>query len=91
MFAEFLDKNKTRVFKKDNGYIVKGKLKNYLVKIKDEEDNNIGVWTYPANEYVCINEKTKEGQKLCPADKLLQFCMVMLNDGNLRQEIHTIH
>lgn len=89
LFNEFLEKNKTRVFKKEGGYIVKGKLKNYLVKMKDED--NVGVWTYPGNEYVCINEKTKEGQYLCMFDKLLQFCMVMLNDGNLRNEIHTIH
>jgi hypothetical protein len=89
LFNEFLDKNKTRVFKKEAGYIVKGKLKNYLVKMKDSE--NVGVWSYPANEYVCINEKTKEGQYLCRFDKLLQFCMVMLNDGNLREQIHTIH
>jgi hypothetical protein len=89
LFNEFLEKNKTRVFKKAEGYIVKGKLKNYLIKMKDED--NVGVWSYPANEYVCINEKTKEGQYLCMFDKLLQFCMVMLNDGNLREQIHTIH
>jgi len=57
--------------------------------MKDEE--NVGVWSYPNNEYICINEKTKAGQYLCKFDKLLQFCMVMLNDGNLREEIHTIH
>jgi hypothetical protein len=89
LFAEFLEKNKTRVFKKDSGYIIKGKLKNYLIKMKNEEQ--VGVWTYPANEYVCINEKTKDGEYLCKFDKLLQFCLVMLNDGNLREEIHTIH
>jgi hypothetical protein len=88
LFVEFLEKNKTKVFKKENGYIIKGKLKNYLVKMKDEE--NVGVWSYPNNEYVCINEKTKAGQYLCKFDKLLQFCMVMLNDGNLREEIYTI-
>jgi len=89
LFTEFLARYKTKVFKKDGGYIVKGKLKNYIIKMKDE--NNVGVWSYPANEYVCINEKTKAGQYLCKYDKLLQFCLVMLNDGNLREEIHTIH
>jgi hypothetical protein len=88
LFSEFLTKNKTSVFKKDGGYIIKGKLKNYIVKMKNEED--VGVWSYPNNEYVCINEKTKAGQYLCKYDKLLQFCMVMLNDGKLREEIHTI-
>ena len=88
LFAEFLEKNKTKVFKKEGGYIIKGKLKNYIVKMKNEED--VGVWSYPNNEYICINEKTKEGHYLCKHDKLLQFCMVMLNDGNLREEIHTI-
>ena len=68
--------------------MVKGKLKNYIVKMKNDED--VGVWSYPANEYICINEKTKAGQYLCKYDKLLQFCMCMLNDGNLREEIHTI-
>jgi hypothetical protein len=89
LFKEFLEKNKTRVFAKEGGYIVKGKLKNYMVKMKDED--NCGVWSYPGNEYVCINEATKAGQYLCKFDKLLQFCMVMLNDGNLREQIHTIH
>ena len=89
LFNEFLDKNKLKVFKKEGGYIIKGKLKNYLVKMKNDED--VGVWTYPANEYVCINEKTKAGKYLCKFDKLLQFSMVMLNDGNLREEITTIH
>jgi len=89
LFAEFLEKNKTRVFKKEGGYIVKGKLKNYMVKMKDEE--NCGVYSYPNNEYICINEKSKAGQYLCKADKLLQFCLVMINDGNLRNEITTIH
>lgn len=88
LFAEFLEKNKLRVFKKNGGYIVKGKLKNYIVKMKNDED--CGVWSYPANEYVCINEKTKAGQYLCKADKFLQFCLCMLNDGGLRDEIHTI-
>jgi len=89
LFIEFLDKNKGKVFKKDNGYIVKGKLKNYLVKMKDKE--NAGVWSYPNNEYICINEKTRAGQYLCKYDKLLQFCIAMLNDGNLKQEIYTLH
>lgn len=88
LFNEFLENNKTKVFKKEGGYIVKGKLKNYIVKMKN--DNDIGVWSYPANEYICINEKTKAGNYLCKHDKLLQFCMVMLNDGNLREQIHTI-
>ncbi len=88
LFKEFLEKNKTKVFVKDKGYVVKGKLKNYIVKMKNDQD--VGVWTYPANEYICINEKTKAGRYLCKYDKLLQFCMVMLNDGNLREEIHTI-
>jgi hypothetical protein len=89
LFAEFLDTNKTKIFKKEGGYIIKGKLKNYLIKMKNEED--VGVWSYPGNEYVCINEKTKTGQYLCKFDKLLQFCLCMLNDGGLREEIHTIH
>lgn len=59
-----------------------------MVKMKDED--NCGVWSYPGNEYVCINEATKAGQYLCKFDKLLQFCLVMLNDGNLRERIHTI-
>lgn len=88
LFADFLEKNKTKVFKKDGGYICKGKLKNYIVKMKDEE--NCGVWSYPENNYICINEKTKSGQYLCKYDKLLQFCLTMINDGNLREEIHTI-
>jgi len=89
LFAEFLEKNKSKVFTKEGGYIIKGKLKNYLIKMKNE--NDVGVYTYPGNDYICINEKTKAGQYLCKADKLLQFCLVMLNDGNLREEIHTIH
>jgi hypothetical protein len=89
LFKEFLDKNKTRVFKKEGGYIIKGKLKNYMVKMKDEE--NVGVYSYPSMDYICINEKTRAGQYLCKYDKLMQFCMVMLNDGNLREEIYTIH
>jgi len=88
LFAEFLENNKTKVFKKEGGYIIKGKLKNYIVKMKN--DNDVGVWSYPANEYICINEKTKAGNYLCKHDKLLQFCIVMLNDGNLREQIHTI-
>lgn len=88
LFNEFLEKNKTRVFKKDSGYIVKGKLKNYIVKMKNEED--VGVYTYPEASYICINEKTQAGTYLCKFDKLLQFCLCMLNDGNLREEIHTI-
>lgn len=89
LFKEFLDKNKTRVFKKDDGYIIKGKLKNYIVKMKDKD--NAGVWTYPAKEYVCINQKTRAGQYLCKYDKLLQFAIVMLNDGLLKEEINTIN
>jgi hypothetical protein len=88
LFAEFLDKNKAKVFKKEGGYIVKGKLKNYIVKMKNEED--CGVWSYPNNEYVCINEATKNGNYLCKYDKLLQFCIVMLNDNLMRETIHTI-
>jgi len=89
LFNEFLEKNKTRVFIREGGYVVKGKLKNYIVKRKN--DNDVGVWTFPGNDYICINEKTKEGSYLCKYDKLLQFCMVMMNDGNLREEISTIH
>ena len=89
LFIEFIARNKTRVFKKDDGYIVKGKLKNYKVAIKD--DGEAGVWTYPENNYVCINEKTKAGRELCRWDKLLQFSIAMLNDSQLKQEIHTIH
>jgi len=88
LFTEFLEKNKTKIFKKEGGYICKGKLKNYIIKMKNEED--VGVYSYPSMDYICINEKTKDGQYLCKFDKLLQFCMVMLNDGNLREEIHTI-
>jgi hypothetical protein len=89
LFKEFLEKNKTKVFKKEGGYIVKGKLKNYIVKIKNEDD--VGVSTYPGNEYICINQKTKDGNYLCKYDKLLQFCAVMLNDNLMREEISTIH
>jgi len=88
LFTEFLENNKTKVFKKDGGYIVKGKLKNYIIKMKSEED--VGVYSYPGLEYICINEKTQAGHYLCKHDKLLQFCMVMMNDGKLREEIHTI-
>jgi hypothetical protein len=88
LFVEFLEKNKTKVFKKDGGYICKGKLKNYIVKMKDEE--NCGVWSYPENNYICINEATKSGNYLCKYDKLLQFCLCMINDNRLRDEIHTI-
>ena len=38
-----------------------------------------------------INEKTKAGRELCRWDKLLQFSIAMLNDSQLKQEIHTIH
>jgi hypothetical protein len=89
LFKEFLEKNKTKVFKKEGGYIVKGKLKNYIVKMKNEDD--VGVSTYPGNEYICINQKTKDGSYLCKHDKLLQFCAVMLNDNLMREEISTIH
>jgi hypothetical protein len=88
LFIEFLEKNKTKVFKKEGGYIVKGKLKNYIVKMKDED--NVGVWSYPGNDYICINERTKNGNYLCKHDKLLQFCITMLNDNLMREEIHTI-
>jgi len=88
LFKEFLDKNKTKVFAREGGYVVKGKLKNYLVKMKNE--NDCGVWTYPGQEYICINEKTKAGQYLCKFDKLLQFCLTMLNDNNMRENIYTI-
>ena len=88
LFNEFLEKNKARVIKKDNGYIVKGKLKNYLVKMKNEED--VGVWSYPGNDYICIEEKTQAGKYLCKYDKLLQFCLTMLNDNNMRENIYTI-
>ena len=88
LFKEFLEKNKARVIKKDNGYIVKGKLKNYLVKMKNEED--VGVWSYPGNDYICIEEKTQAGKYLCKYDKLLQFCLTMLNDNNMRENIYTI-
>jgi hypothetical protein len=88
LFKEFLEKNKTRVFAREGGYIVKGKLKNYIVKIKNAED--CGVWTYPANDYICIEEKTKAGKYLCKYDKLLQFCLTMMNDNNMREQIYTI-
>jgi hypothetical protein len=85
---EFLEKNKTKVFAREGGYVVKGKLKNYLVKMKNDDD--VGVWTFPANEYICIEEKTKAGKYLCKYDKLLQFCLTMLNDNNMREQIYTI-
>lgn len=88
LFNEFLEKNKARIIKKDNGYIVKGKLKNYLIKMKNEED--VGVWSYPGNDYICIEEKTQAGKYLCKYDKLLQFCLTMLNDNNMRENIYTI-
>jgi hypothetical protein len=88
LFKEFLEKNKTRVFAREGGYIVKGKLKNYIVKMKNDED--CGVWTYPANDYICIEEKTKAGKYLCKYDKLLQFCLTMMNDNNMREQIYTI-
>jgi hypothetical protein len=88
LFNEFLEKNKARVIKKDSGYIVKGKLKNYLIKMKNEED--VGVWSYPGNDYICIEEKTQAGKYLCKYDKLLQFALTMLNDNNMRENIYTI-
>lgn len=89
LLKEFLAKNTSRVFVREGGFVVKGKLKNYIIKAKNDED--VGVWSYPGNEYICINEKNKSGQYLCKSDKLLQFIMVMLNDNLVRDEIHTIH
>ena len=88
LLKEFLAKNTSRVFVREGGFVVKGKLKNYIIKAKNDED--VGVWSYPGNEYICINEKNKSGQYLCKSDKLLQFIMVMLNDNLVRDEIHTI-
>lgn len=88
LFEEFLIKNKSRVIPKENYFIVKGKLKNYKVTAKSE--NDIGVWTYPNNQYICINESNSQGRELCIWDKYLQFCLALLNDSNLREQIHTL-
>jgi hypothetical protein len=68
--------------------LVKGKLKTYKLCI---EKNEAKVWTYPNNNYVCINEENKDGHELCIWDKLLQFALALINDSKIREEISTLH
>jgi len=88
LFLDFIEKNKSRVIPKDDFWIIKGKLKNYKLAFKN--DNDVGVWTYPNNNYVCINERDKAGQELVGYDKLIQFALVLMNDSNLREEVTTL-
>jgi hypothetical protein len=88
LFTDFIEKNKTKIIPKDNFYLVKGKLKTYKLGI---EKNEAKVWTYPNNNYVCINESDKEGHNLCIWDKLLQFAMALINDSKIREEISTLN
>jgi hypothetical protein len=81
-------KNTSRIIPKDNFYIIKGKLKNYKLALKS--DNDVGAWTYPNENYVCINEKDRKGQELVGYDKMLQFALALLNDAGLREEISTL-
>ena len=88
LFLDFVTKNNTRIILKDNFYIIKGKLKTYKL---GTEKNQAKAWTYPNNNYVCINEAGKDGHELCIWDKLLQFAMALINDSKLREEISTLH
>ena len=88
LFLAFVEQNKARIIPKDDFYIVKGKLKNYKVAFKNDKD--VGVWTYPNNNYICINAKDKRGYALVGYDKMLQFCLTLLNDSNIREEISTL-
>lgn len=88
LFLDFVEKNKTKIIPKDNFWIVKGKLKNYKIAFKKDDD--VGAWTYPNNNYVCINEKDKAGQELVGYDKLIQFALALMNDSKMREEISTL-
>jgi len=88
LFLDFVEKNKTKIIPKDNFYLVKGKLKTYKLGI---EKNEAKVWTYPNNNYVCINEAEKDGHQLVIWDKLLQFAMALINDSKIREEISTLN
>ena len=88
LFLDFTVKNKSRVIQKDSFYIIKGKLKNYKLFFKN--DNDVGVESYPNGNYICINEKSRKGNELVGYDKMLQFALALLNDSGLRKEIYTL-
>ena len=90
LFLAFVEQNKARVIPKDDYYIVKGKLKNYKVAFKNNDNKDVGVWTYPNNNYICIHAKDKRGHDLVGYDKMLQFCLTLLNDSNIREEVSTL-
>jgi hypothetical protein len=88
LFEEFLNSHQDKiVLRQDGSFIVKGKLKNYRMFAHDE---NVRVEIYPSGAYCCINAKTREGKEYTLYDKFIQYGSALMNDANLREEVHTL-
>lgn len=87
LWEDTIKKYPQKILNVDNKIIIKGKLKTYKLEIVDDD---VKVYTYPDNNYICIHAKTREGGDLFIHDKLVQFALALINDSNMRENIYTL-
>ncbi|MCD6496565.1 MAG: hypothetical protein J7K54_04810 [Candidatus Aenigmarchaeota archaeon] len=87
LLREFLEKHRDRikkdVFDGEEGYIVKGEIRNYFIS------NDTEVRTFPAGGYICIEEDDRK-KYLVNSDRLLSQMLLLLNDTSLKAEVETL-
>jgi hypothetical protein len=89
LWNDTVAKYPNKIIVKNGKIIVKGKLKTY--ELKSKGNNDVGVYTYPDGNYICIHANDKQGRDLYYHDKLTQFALALINDSNLgRERISTL-
>ena len=87
LLDEVLKKNRNRVFEDvhlgDEGYVVKGEMRNYFVT---KEEGCVRTW--PEGTYICIAE---EDEHVLPEDKVVSRILLLLNDSKLRAHVNTLN
>jgi hypothetical protein len=69
------------------GYLIKGKLRTYLLEAKESADGRNGVYEYPTGRYICIVDKSNNQ---VGKDKLVNRIFALHNDELIAQEVSTL-
>lgn len=69
------------------GYLIKGKLRTYLLEAKEAADGRNGVYEYPSGRYICIVDKSNNQ---VGKDKLVNRIFALHNDELIAQEVSTL-
>ena len=69
------------------GYLIKGKIREYLLEAKEAKDGRNSVYEFPSGRYICIVDKSNNQ---VGKDKLVNRIFALHNDSLLAQEISTL-